>query len=380
MTRRGNARDLQSVLVRLVRNDPRWLILVLVIAGVLLLLDRFQQPTTGVSREAPPVSEDGYLFCCWNVENLFDDLDDPKNHDPLDAWFANDPNALRHKHELLADVLVGLNGGRGPDVLALVEIENLRAVELLRDALNQRLSTEWHYTEIVHEDNIGGRRIEPAVLTRLPVDTSATRTFPSRRRIIGARLVVEGKPLDILVAHWTSRLTDQDGAKRLAYAQEMYESYLSIENESSELADVLICGDFNDEPDDESVRLGLRATGDVSTVIASAGMKQPRLLNLMAGRDPEEFGTYRYRNRWQILDHLVASPGLLDSENWTVVVDTLQTVNGLPLQDGRGGPLRFGNAENQNPRGPSDHFALCVRILPPGFDPATGSQDIALNP
>lgn len=377
MPRRSNARDLQSVLVRLVRNDPRWLILVLVIAGVLLLLDRFQQP---VSRDAPPVSEDGYLVCFWNVENLFDDLDDPKNQDPLDAWFATDPTALRRKHELLADSLIELNGGRGPDVLALVEVENLRAVELLRDALNQRLSTEWQYTEIVHEDNIGGRRIEPAILTRLPVDPKGTRTFPSRRRIIGARLVVEGKPLDILVGHWTSRLTDQDGSKRIAYAGEMYETYLSIENFSSELADVLICGDFNDEPDDESVRLGLRATGDVASVIASAELQQPRLLNLMAGRDPEEHGTYRYRNRWQILDHLVASPGLLDDENWRIVVDTVQTINGLSLRDGRGGPLRFGNADNQNPRGPSDHFAVCVRVLPPGFVSGSASPEVTLNP
>lgn len=379
MPRRSNARDLQSLLVGLVRRDPRWLIALVIIAGVLFLLDQVQRTQT-TQGPVPPASTEGYLFCCWNVENLFDDEDDPRNQDPLDTWFASDSKALQHKLELLAETLLALNDGRGPDILALVEAENLRAVELLRETLNRRLSTEWQYTGLAHKDNISGRRIEPAILTRLPLDPNGIRTFPAGRRLLGARIDINGHPLDVLVGHWTSRLTDQNGAKRLAYGQEMYDTYQAIEQADEFQADVLICGDFNDEPDDESVRLGLRATGEVSSVIASAGTDQPRLLNLMAGRDPERFGTYRYRNRWQILDHLVVSPGLLDRQGWSVVVETVQTVNDRSLQDGRGGPLRFGNENNQNPRGPSDHFAVCVRLLPPESEAAGGNQDVAMKP
>lgn len=379
MPRRSNARDLQSMLVRLIRRDPRWLIALLVLAGIVFLLDSFQRiPRT--QAPVPPASTEGYLFCSWNVENLFDDVDDPKNQDPLDAWFASDPRALEQKHDLLAESLLSLNDGRGPDILALVEVENRRAVELLRQAINRRLPTEWQYTEIAHQDNISGRRIEPAILTRLPLDPSGMRTFPAGRRLLGARITIDDQPLEILVGHWTSRLTDQDGAKRLSYAQEMYATYQEIEQVSRNSADVLICGDFNDEPDDESLRLGLRATGDVSSVVAGAGLDQPRLLNLLAGRDPESFGTYRYRNRWQILDHLIVSPGLLEGKGWAVAVETLQTINGPSLQDGRGGPLRFGNENNPNPRGPSDHFAVCVRLLPPEPEAVEGNQDVAMTP
>jgi endonuclease/exonuclease/phosphatase family metal-dependent hydrolase len=379
MPRRSNARDLQSLLVGLVRRDPRWLIALLIIAGLLLLLERVERSRTA-RQPVPPASTEGYLFCFWNVENLFDDEEDPRNQDPLDAWFAKDPGALRRKHELLADSLLSLNEGRGPDILALVEVENLRAVELLRDALNRRLPTEWQYTGLAHRDNISGRRIEPSILTRLPLDPGGSRTFPAGRRLLGARITIDRHPLDILVGHWTSRLTDRDGAKRLSYAREMYEAYQAIEQATPQSIDLMVCGDFNDEPDDESLRLGLRATGDETSVIESAGTEQPRLLNLLAGRDPEQYGTYRYRNRWQILDHLVVSPGLLDGQGWSVVPGTVRTVNDRSIRDGRGGPLRFGNETNPNPRGPSDHFAVCVRLLPPRQEPAGGNQGLAMAP
>ncbi|QDV33284.1 endonuclease/exonuclease/phosphatase family protein [Tautonia plasticadhaerens] len=363
MPRRSPPRELLAVIAALVRRDPRWLIVVVLVAMVLLYLDRRQAPRDLGPAPEPP--GEGYLFCSWNVENLFDDADDPRNHDPLDAWFAADPEALRLKLDLLAETLIPLDGGRGPDVLALIEVENRRAVELLLGALNARLPTEWHYTRIVHDDNISGRRIEPALITRLPVDDRSTLVVDDRR-MIRARLVVDDRPLDVIVAHWTSRVTDREGPKRLAYARAMYDTYLGIERNTDGLADVLLCGDFNDGPDDESVRLGLRATGDRPAVSSSAGGGQPRLYNLMAGRDPEDFGTYRYRGRWQILDHLVASPGLLDPDGWAILPDSLRVVSTIDIRDSRDGPLRFGNPDNQNPRGPSDHFAVTVRLRPPG--------------
>ncbi|RUL88877.1 endonuclease/exonuclease/phosphatase family protein [Tautonia sociabilis] len=362
MSQRPIPTELQALIVRLSRRDPRWLLALLAILVALVLLDRSGGPPDLGPSPSPPA--EGYLVVSWNVENLFDDTDDPKNSDPLDSWFARDPSALRRKLDLLADALLTLDGGRGPDVLALVEVENRRAVELLRRALNDRLPTEWRYEGVIHRDNISGRRIEPAVITRLPVDDRATEALADRRLLRG-RLIVEGEPLELVVGHWTSRVTDAEGSKRLAYARAMYEAYLELERTDPGLADVLLCGDFNDEPDDDSLRIGLRTSGDASAVLSSARSARPRLYNLMAGRDPERFGTYRYRGRWQILDHLVASPGLLDAEGWALVPDSVRTINTPFLRDDRGGPLRFGDQEHANPRGPSDHFAVAVRLRLP---------------
>ena len=36
-------------------------------------------------RSGPPGT---FLFCFWNVENLYDDNDDPKIHDEMENWFG----------------------------------------------------------------------------------------------------------------------------------------------------------------------------------------------------------------------------------------------------------------------------------------------------
>src|SRR5262245_7897106 len=99
-----------------------------------------------LSASAAPAQSKGktYLFCFWNVENLFDDKVNPKLEKAdkeFDEWFADDREALSVKLEKMADVLLSreMNDGKGPDVIAFAEVENQRAVELVRDALNKRL-------------------------------------------------------------------------------------------------------------------------------------------------------------------------------------------------------------------------------------------------
>ena len=38
-------------------------------------------PAAGRAADPPPPAEGGYLLTSWNVENLYDDTDDPKDHD-----------------------------------------------------------------------------------------------------------------------------------------------------------------------------------------------------------------------------------------------------------------------------------------------------------
>src|SRR2546430_1073255 len=64
------------------------------------------------------------FFCFWNVENLFDDVKDPKNSDDDEAWFGSDRGAVAQKIDRLVKALLMMNEGRGPDVLAMVEVEN----------------------------------------------------------------------------------------------------------------------------------------------------------------------------------------------------------------------------------------------------------------
>lgn len=349
------------------------LLAALAILGVILLVAGL---TIALRDAGPPpaVGTGPVLFCTWNAENLFDDEDDPKFRDDTEDWFGHDPSAVAFKLKLLAETLLPLNGGRGPDILALVEVENRRAVELLRQAFNDRLPDEWDYPEtgLIHRDNLTGRRIEPAILTRLPAREAYPKGFGTRR-ILGAQIrSPDGSPLLVLASHWTSRLGGEETeGKREAYAEILYRTFLDAYDRDP-AADVLVCGDFNDEPDDPAVRDALRAIGDPAAV--RAGGPAPYLLDLMAGRDPELDGTYRYGRRWQILDHIIVSPGLLDSSGWSVRPGSLRVINGTEVRGGtRRGPLRFGNARNKIARGPSDHFAVTVLLDP---SPAAGAAGL----
>lgn len=347
-----------------------WLILAIILAVTIVVffrtrpgppppLPRAPSPEARTRARGPARAAHEYLFCTWNVENFFDDQDDPNNHDEDEDWFGRNPAIVRWKVGLLANALLLQNEGRGPDILAMVEVESRRAVELLRDALNDRLAAEDRYATIVQRDNRTGRRFGPAILTRLPARDDRTRTF-GIRRILEAHLEADGYPLVVLASHWTSRLRGGNADKRAAYAEAVYGAFLELRR-ADPAVDCLIAGDFNDEPDDPSVRDGLRTTPDPALV--RVGDPRPRLLDLMAGRDPKASGTYYMRGRWEILDHIIASPGLLDDRGWTILPATLRVANPPELRSGRSlAPWRFGNPADTKPRGPSDHFAVTVRL------------------
>ncbi|MDR3636606.1 MAG: endonuclease/exonuclease/phosphatase family protein [Isosphaeraceae bacterium] len=337
-----------------------FLIMVALIVAAIWLIRSDQAPGPLPPRPtAPRVAGEGYVFCTWNVENLFDDTNDPHNHDEDEDWFAAHPEMVHEKVRLLADTLVRQNDGRGPDILAVVEVENRRAIELLRAALNARLPSEWRYEGLAHVDNVTGRRIEPAIVTRLALDDDQTRAF-GIRRILEAHLEAEGAPLVVLASHWTSRLRGDTEGKRDSYADVLYDRVVELSRDDP-AADVLLSGDFNDEPDDPSLRRHLHTTGDPAEV--REGAQPVKLLDLTQRLDPAREGTYFQAGRWEILDHIVASPGLLDPKGWMVLPETIHTENPIELRFGRDRrPWRFGNPKNSNPRGPSDHFGLTVRM------------------
>lgn len=336
--------------------------LALIGLGLWLLLPRGPVPPPRVPFPASGAND--YLFCTWNAENLFDDEDDPGNHDSDEDWFASNPDAVHEKVDHLARALRLQNGGRGPDILVVVEVENRRAAELLRNALNDGLARSDRYATLIHRDNRTGRRIEPAVLTRLEARDDLTRTFHGDRTLEAHLVGPGGAPLVVLASHWTSRVRGETEGRRASYADTLYRAVEDL-TASDPVADVLIAGDFNDEPGDPSVVKHLHAVADADAVLASSRSGGPLvLLDLTARLDPlRGGGTYFYGGHWQVLDHLVAAPGLLDSSGWRVLVETLRVENPPALQIGRDGrPWRFGGPKSHSPRGYSDHFAVTVRL------------------
>ena len=304
------------------------------------------------------------LFCLWNVENFFDDQDDHRTgpgDKEYDGLYARHPELLRLKLDKLTEALLSMNGGKGPDILAIVEVETIRAAELLRQALNAKLTDPaLHYQSPLMKEVSIGRHIAPAILTRLPVLRDRTHSPGSRYRIIEGHIMVDGHELIVLASHWTSRLKDGNEKGRGEYADKLYGAANAIYH-SNPAADILICGDFNDTPQDVSVAQHLHATADATAV--RAGGQQLQLLNLLGDKDAAAgFGTH-YHKRWFIFDQIVVSPGMLDNAGWSCDPASVHTVSALAKPSDRNRrPWRFGGEKESGPRGYSDHFPVTVSL------------------
>jgi endonuclease/exonuclease/phosphatase family metal-dependent hydrolase len=307
-----------------------------------------------------------YLFCFWNVENFFDDRDDHRKgfgDKDYDSWFANNPDILKLKLSNLSKALVQMNDGKGPDIIALVEVESVRAAELLRQALNARLEDEsLHYkTILMKELKNAGRHIFPAIITRLPPIKDKTRMLGKRMRILEGHLVVDGQELIVMVAHCTSRIRG-GAAQRAKYGDQMYGRFKGM-YKSNPRVDLLICGDFNAGPNSDSIKDHLRATGDKRAVLE--GGDDPLLFNLFADKDPKEgFGTHYDRGRWWLFDQIIVSSGMLDNSGWSCDPDSARVEKYTALKTGRvkGRPHHFGGKREKAKRGYSDHFPVTIRL------------------
>jgi endonuclease/exonuclease/phosphatase family metal-dependent hydrolase len=370
--RRSQPNDLAAAVRRFADPARTWPV-VLALLVVLLIVwwatTPPAEPTPSAEGQAQAGAQvDGspreFLFCFWNVENLFDDREDQRLSvdKPYDTWFARDAAARTLKYRRLSEALVKLNDGRGPDILACVEVESIRAAELLRDALNDRIPDKTiHYRTVLMKEVSAGRHIAPAIITRLPAKADQTHLLGSQLRILESHLDVNGYDLTVLASHWTSHVSDDQGGRRDKYADTIYRAVRDKVNRDP-AADVLVCGDFNDPPDSPSVIDHLHATGDRAAVLN--GGPDPRLLDLMAGKDPNRIGTHYYRGKMLVYDQIVVSRGLLDEAGWGCDPDSVAAVNSLTRPGSRvRSPWRFGNEkDNTFERGYSDHFPVTVRL------------------
>jgi endonuclease/exonuclease/phosphatase family metal-dependent hydrolase len=308
-----------------------------------------------------------YLFCFWNVENLFDDKVNPKLEKAdkeFDEWFAKDKEALAVKLDRMVAVLLSkeMNDGKGPDVIAFAEVESQRAVELVRDALNRKLKDKsLHYKTVTYKDPQGLRSIATAVLTRLKVVEDRSRILGKRQRILKVHVTENDKELVIIASHWTSRLNDDKGRGRANYADAIYGDYKAAYKANPKV-DYLVCGDFNDDPSDAAVTDHLNATGNLDKVLSLKKGDAPLLFNPFVALHKANKGSHYYRDKAHVFDQICLSPGLLDGEGWQYVNKSAAIVEKLSF---RGKPDRFGGPNDRRPwrnRGASDHYPVTIQL------------------
>lgn len=308
----------------------------------------------------------------YNVENLFDTEDTP---DKIDEDFLPDgkykwnTDTYLNKLDNLARAIEKIGDADGPEILGLAEVENKQVIE----DLVQMTSLKGHKYRIVHEESPDMRGIDVALVydpkafvyqshKRLRVSFPQEADYTSRD-ILLVEGKVRGATLYVLVNHWPSRRGGQaeSESRRLRTAEvakAATDSLYALDGD----ADILLMGDFNDDPHNKSIVETMGATS------AAADMPAMGFYNPMAVlHDPEGLGTLTYRGKWNLFDQMLVSKGLVTGGNKLKYIGGSAAVyNPEFLQVGFGksatAPRRAIFRGEFVPEGFSDHFPVYVRL------------------
>lgn len=232
---------------------------------------------------------------CYNLLNLFDDVDDPYHADDvLDA-------KPRHELEALAKSIRKINA----DVLAVVEVENRGILE----AFVRTFLPDMGYEPVLVEGN-DDRGINVGVLSRLPVgriishrylqfQEASGRLTRFRRDLLQVRIEPPGGvPFDVFVLHLKSKGgVEQGGIEiRLAEARQVrriLDDLLQREPHAS----FVLCGDFNDTLESEPLAVIL-------------GTGTTRLTHFVDDLPTDNRVTFNRKPYLSMIDFILASPGM----------------------------------------------------------------------
>jgi len=318
-------------------------------------------------------------FGFWNLENLFDTEDDPRN--PGDNEFLPergwDEERYHRKLERLAKVIESFD----VDLLGVCEIENRRVLE---DLLQRAPLSEKGYG-IAHLDSPDKRGIDMGVIYRAPLTLAAGdqavmlheidlgEGTPKTRGIFEANFVVDQSPLLFLVQHWPSRRGGEEKSRphRIAAAQTARRVVLSRIDSAAQAgyeADILLVGDFNDDPYNVSLVEHLEAVRGKFALEGDRG--RYRLFNpSWKFLGTPDVGTLYYQAGWNVFDQAIVSRGMLDQNGYEFVEGSLQIYNQPSVRNlnhPAHPPWWFRKYRGNWTEGFSDHFAVLgtLRVYP----------------
>ncbi len=264
---------------------------------------------------------DSFRIAFYNVENLFDTLNNPAINDedflPSGSlqWNAERYATKLQRIEQVVEALAF------PLALGLCEVENRAVVE---DILKQPKLKTQNYG-IVHFDSPDERGIDVAFLYKkdlLNVKTSLAHriTFPEDPKDLTRDILEvtgtlrDGQKVAFFINHFPSRGGGQAESepKRIHTAKILRAKIDSILKMDKNVL-VTAMGDFNDEPQNVSMSQNLGAQDP--SVVKSYDKK--KLYNLGFPIKKRKEGTHYYQKEWGLLDQMVVSGGwLLPRSRW----------------------------------------------------------------
>ncbi|MGO8692115.1 MAG: endonuclease/exonuclease/phosphatase family protein [Rectinemataceae bacterium] len=358
---------------------------VLAAAGTLFLFvscaDSCSSPSGGVAESRGR----SIAVMSYNVLSLFDPVDDGVEYEEFSVAKGTwDETRYRRRLDNLAKVVLEgareeLSGGV-PDLVCLLEVEKPRVLEDLRSGPLK--SAGYRYAAMAPAP---GAAVNIGLLSRLPIVALHSHTVSgppaahAERNMLEATLDIDGSELALLICHWKSKLegaeeTEDERRQEAALVESRVRALLA----SDPGAAILICGDFNENPD-EYLRVGKRYATALMPAAESAAPDAGRLLvgselpgvgadsagAAEAGVEPVLYSpwiesdgfSYAYKGMRERIDGFLLSAGLLGGGGLSY--RGFSVVDAPFLLDSSGIPRKWSNFSGS---GYSDHLPIMIGI------------------
>lgn len=254
-----------------------------------------------------PAAGQEFSVMFYNVENLFDTVDDTARNDEEflpDGDRRWTTGRYHKKISAISRAIAAAGEWELPALIGLCEVENAQVVMDL--AFGDLLSAGQY--GIVHRDSPDLRGIDVALMYRKDYFRIAeVRSWiPLRpdndpflsRNLLYAKAVMGSDTLHVIVCHFPSR---RGGVLATQAAREEMAQLLRLKTDSllavAADAAIMVMGDFNAGPDDEIIKN-----------LTCGGL----MVNMSGRLASTEKGTYRYQGQWEVIDQIVISSAMAD--------------------------------------------------------------------
>ncbi|MDR2621132.1 MAG: endonuclease [Dysgonamonadaceae bacterium] len=259
--------------------------------------------------------QNNFRVMFYNVENLFDTSDNPHKNDEEFLPGAGRRWTQKRYYTKINNIakVVSSAGEWGlPAIIGLCEVENEKVIrDLIRNSPLKK--TDYRFVVTNSPDRRG---INVALLYQrdqfkyLDHHTYNIRFPYNKRKATRDILHVTGQVIsrdtvDVFVCHFPSRR----GGETQSEADRIYTASI-LKSKSDSLmrvrrnANIIIMGDFNDEPSNKSIS---------QTLTALPVPKKPEALKLynLFRHFEKKSGSYKYKGQWNMLDQIIVSGNLI---------------------------------------------------------------------
>lgn len=242
----------------------------------------------------------------YNVENLFDTIDDPNGRDEEFLPTAKKEWTMERYQKKLNQLAQVFEEMDFPTVIGLCEIEN---EGVMTDLATKTVLKKKGY-ETVHFESPDYRGIDVGLMykkkcfevleksvIKIDFPKEIVENYTTRDVLVVKGLLHEKDEVYFFVNHWPSRRggESESSPKREYVAAQVRTKVEEIYSNNAN-ANIILMGDFNDEPDNKSINEVL-IQGDI-------------LNNAMTEMDEKEEGTYNYRGNWNMIDQFIISKNI----------------------------------------------------------------------